>query len=228
MTELHELDIDDLVRYAMADPESREKTGVVKEALPGPSASVQLMERIAQAFANSKPWLDRFGEEAVRNASAFFLSESSQLTTTYRLFGYGDAEELINSMPPLFEHVFSKVDVEPTCYMWWDAHRSALGGFDESRNPLREMRPLPEPRHSEVRARESQLRKVAVLAMARILEIESNACRASAIHGLGHLWLAAGDEDARSTLMKFRQRLRPRPESALGKLLEQALTGPLL
>ena len=63
----------------------------------------------------------------------------------------------------VFEQVFTKVPVENSCFMWWDC----LRGFAEDKDL-----------------------KVAdwmFAALSQILEIDSRACRLSALHGLGHI-----------------------------------------
>ena len=72
-------------------------------------------------------------------------------------------KECINSMAKIFENLFSGDPHGDICHMWWDLLRS----FDD---------PVDERTES-----------VIFNTLSRILQLDSNHCQLSALHGLGHL-----------------------------------------
>ena len=74
-------------------------------------------------------------------------------------------EKCIDSMVTLFRTLFAKIDVEFSCWMWWDI--------------------LREWEHNE--RRDPKTKGAIFQALVSILEIPSRNCQMSALHGLNHI-----------------------------------------
>jgi len=176
---------------------------------------------VAETFERSGELLRRF-TDAELNQGFWFLISSGSSDYMFCLTDESVASPLrqraLRSFVPLFRDVMAVrctpalahrsepgSPVNSACYMWWDL--LPLAGFWEQGRP-------PEPIHAE-----------ALAVLAEILEIPHDACRESALHGLGHLALfhpeAVPIIDA---FMTKSPRLRPE----LLAYAKQARTGQIL
>lgn len=144
-------------------------------------APVQVAAYIAETFENSGRWLTRFSDEQLDQAFWFLVGESA----SEFMYALADSEvpialrlRALRSFVPLFEQVMaarcsqhlSHLDeraanpLNSACYMWWDI--LPIHGCPK------------EPARAEFDAE--------VLAvLRRLLAIPHDACRESALHGIG-------------------------------------------
>jgi hypothetical protein len=147
--------------------------------------ATQTATLIAQAFERSGELLRRF-TDAQLNQGFWFLVSSGSSDYMFSLLDAAVAwpvrRRALRSFVPLFRDVMAPrctpslshrsepgSALNSACYMWWDL--LPLGGPCEAGRP-------PEPIHAE-----------ALAVLAELLEIPHDACRESALHGLGHLAL---------------------------------------
>jgi hypothetical protein len=180
--------------------------------------ATQTAELIAETFERSGELLQRFTDAQLNQGLWFLVSSSSSdylSCLTDASVPWPARRRTLRSFVPLFRNLMaarctaslshrreSGSALNSACYMWWDL--LLLDGSWEAGRP-------PEPIHVE-----------ALAVLEELLEIPHDACRESALHGLGHL--ALFHPEAALILDAFIERsLDLRPE--LTAYARQARTG---
>lgn len=107
--------------------------------------------------------------------------------------------ECIASMYYLFERLFAKDSLDDTCFMWFDFFRS----FSEKEDP--------------------QIQEELLHTLTRIISLDNEDCRLSALHGLGHL-----NHPARQSIIQEFLHRHQNLEDEIREYAEQALLGNIL
>jgi hypothetical protein len=184
-------------------------------------ASVTL-EYATRLFEDPAGYLETYSDAQLGQGFWFLASPeaSAQLTTILiQQLPWAQRQRCLRAMVSLFEKLFA-VRCSPrlshlmeqganplnaACYMWWDH--------------LRDFAQASKKSHSEVQA---EMIKV----MTDILNIESDACRESALHGLGH-WRSFSPDAVKSIIRKFIA-VHPGVHPQLKAYAEEAAEGKVL
>jgi hypothetical protein len=174
---------------------------------------------IAQAFERSGELLRPFTDAQLNQGFWFLVSSGSSdylFCLTDASVAWPERRRALRSFLPLFRDVMaarctaslshrgeSGSALNSACYMWWDL--LPLDGFWQRGRP-------PDPIHAE-----------ALAVLTEFLEIPHDACRESALHGLGHLALI--HPEAAPIIDTFIERSRDHLRSELLAYATQARTG---
>ncbi len=181
-----------------------EQTARVEEIEAQLQAPVKF-EYVARLFENAGTLLGRFSDAQAAEGLSYISGTASGYLflwdTPWKKISveWPEKERLILSMVPLFEHCFAKRCAEyrsaatkdahenplnGVCYMWWDA--APLGGVSG----------MPDNAKADA---------LCLDVMDKTLQLDSLACRESALHGLGH-WHAYHPERVCSIIDVFLRR----------------------
>lgn len=178
---LRDLTFDDWVTHVFDHPVGGPEWYWAEDApyLDGPKATtVRYLNRL---FEKSVTVLERFSDAQLNQGFWYLVGESSGEMYALLDAAVPATERLacVNEIPPLFASTFaarcsphlSHLDeaganpLNTICYMWWDIFPSWGAPGDKQ---------------------QAAFDRAILSALARILEIPSDACRESALHGLGH------------------------------------------
>ena len=143
------------------------------------------IEYIIKAFENSEEVFSRFSNEQIeQNLESISLGcvYNKNIDITLR-------KRCIESIYSLFKNLFAKrcsdylSDISDsnnknilnkTCYMWWDIRRQLYSNFPDDVDP------------DDIDVEEKTIHEEVINLMEKILYIDYDPCRESALHGLGH------------------------------------------
>jgi hypothetical protein len=159
------------------------ESAALASSLP-PAEALQFMTRV---FTNCWKDLARFSDLQVSEGLTYIgaAGESDWMYLIYdRTLSWGERVACIRSIVPLYRDCFARRcansitrlqaapgAINSVCYMWWD--RFPSGGLDDTTT-------------EELRAVDGEL----IAVMSDALQVPHDACRESALHGLGH-WHSA-------------------------------------
>jgi hypothetical protein len=119
---------------------------------------------VTQLFQDPDVLLDKYSAEQIDQGFGYLLGlEGLERWIWEKAIDSTLRTECVMSMVNVFERLFKNASYSDACYMWWD-HLRYFG-----KNP-------------DPKVKEAMLK-----ALSQILEIDSQNCQISALHGLGHI-----------------------------------------
>lgn len=178
---------------------------------------------LAQTFETPKMWMNKFSLQQVADGLAYTwyasMGDYFRLLVTATL-PWQLQKRIIAALVPLYQHCFCELcqpglshlnecrdnPLNAVCYMFWDAC------------PL-----CPHPDDRKLREHDDECLRV----MEQTLRIDHDACRESALHGLGH-WASSYPSRVHSIVEQGLKTVRKRLGKELLNYAEQAKTGNVL